>query len=462
MSLPIRSPPRRSTIAACLFWLASAMPFASDAQEVPDYLPVHNFSGGTPGAQFGRVIARDGEWLAIGAPDYDIGSGDGSGAVSVFRWAGGQWNSVGELSLAVLADLTPQSDARFGAALAVQDNWLLIGCPGCESPRPKAYLVELADPFPAQSVWYPLHPALISVADPELGIGAAVAMSDTTVAIGAPLARSSVAGAERGAVAIGRFNGKAVEWEEILFGPASPADTWFGYSLAMAFARTPGASFGLRSLLIGAPAHVNNGSISIAGRAWLYQRDSFASGEWALRTVFTNPTPGLADLMGYSVAIEHPTPEETAIVVLGAPGRGVGGRAFVHMRDPAEEMFALDDEIESGEAEGGDRFGIAVAVHRGRVLVGADRRHVDADADQGAAYLLERRLVPGDTEWQVQQRIEFVGSNNVNFGRSLEMSGGTIVVGAPAISGGLATAYVCDRIFTDGVETGSGQACALP
>jgi hypothetical protein len=452
----------RFAVATCLSWFALAMSFGTLAQEPPAYVPIHNFSGGTPGAQFGSVVARDGEWLAIGAPDYDLGGDTASGAVSVFRWAGGHWTSVGELSLAVLAGLTPQSDARFGAALAVQDGRLLIGCPGCASPRPKAYLVDLADPFPTQPAWYPLHPALISAADPELGIGAAVAMSDTTVAIGAPLARSSVGGVERGAVAIGRFNGQSVEWEEIVFGPESPADSWFGYSLAMAFARSPGASFGLRSVLIGAPSHVNGGSISIAGRAWLYQRDSFASGEWELQALFTNPAPGLADLMGYSVAIEHPSPEETAIVVLGAPGRGVGGRAFVHMRGPADGMFALDDEIGSGEAESGDRFGIAVAVHGGRVLVGADRRHVDADADQGAAYLLERRLVPGDTEWQVHQRIEFVGANNVNFGRGLEMSGGTIVVGAPAISGGLATAYVCDRIFTDGIEAGSGTACALP
>lgn len=445
-----------------LLCLIIATPFAALAQDPPAYLPIRNFSGGTPGAQFGSVIARDGEWLAIGAPDYDFGSDTASGAVSVFRWTGAQWNNVGEVSLAVLTDLTPQSDARFGAALAVRDGRLLIGCPGCESPRPKAYLVELADPFPSQLVWFPLHPALISAADPELGIGSAVAMSDTAVAIGAPLARSSVGGVERGAVALGRFNGQAVEWEEIVFGPESPADTWFGFSLAMTLARSPGASFGLRSVLVGAPAHVNAGSISIAGRAWLYQRDSFASGEWQLRALFTNPAPGLADLMGYSVAIEHPSPEETAIVVLGAPGRGVGGRAFVHMRGAQDEMFVLDDEIGSGEEQSGDRFGIAVAVHRGRVLVGADRRHVDADADQGAAYLLERRVVPGDTEWQVRQRIEFVGANNVNFGRSLEMSGGMIVVGAPAIGGGLATAYACDRIFADGIEAGSGAACALP
>ena len=445
-----------------LFCLVAALPFAAAAQEPPVYLPIHNFSGGTPGAQFGSVIARDGAWLAIGVPDYDQGTDVASGVVSVFRWTGAQWQSVRQLSLASLAGLAPQSGARFGAALALQGNRLLVGCPGCESPRPKACIIELADPLPAQPIWYALHPALISASDPELGIGAAVAMSGTTVAIGAPLARSSVGGVERGGVAIGRFVGTSVEWDDILFGSESPAGSWFGYSLAMAFAHTPPAVHGLRSLLVGAPAHVNTGSLSIAGRAWLYELPSFETGPWALRAMFDNPAAGLADLMGYSVAIEHASPEETAIVALGAPGRGGGGRVFVHMRGPGDEMFGLDDEIDSGESESGDRFGIAVAVHRGRVLAGADRREVDGYADQGAAYLLERRLVPGDTEWQVRQRIEFVGSNNVNFGRGVEMSGGMLVVGAPAISGGLATAYACDRIFGDGIEAGSGEACALP
>lgn len=420
---------------------------------------------GTPGANSGSSIAREGDWLAIGAPLHDDYEAMDAGIVAVYHWHDGRWNSLLSLTLRRLENgITEQHGAHFGAALAISGDRLLIGCPGCDSPRPKVYLVELANPLVLPPTWYPLHPALISEADADIGIGSAVAMSGSTVAVGAPLARASLEGEERGAVAIGHFDGAAVVWDDILFGPASPSGSRFGYALAMEVTAGDTPIAGIRSLLVGAPAHVNSGGFGLAGHAWLYQRSAWLPGTWAFEQAFANPNGGIADLMGASVALQRASVDDTGLVVLGAPGRGVGGRVFIHSRSPFDAAYTFEDEIEAEDAASGDRFGIAVGVDDGRVLAGADRRHVDNDPDQGAAYLFERRALPGDVDWLPLQRLEFPGATDVNLGRSLAMTRSMVVLGAPAGPGdhGVAVVYVCDRIFIDGIEAGSGEACALP
>lgn len=424
-----------------------------------------SIGSGPPESNSGSALARDDEWLAIGAPQYDDYDAVDAGNVAIYHWHDGRWNSLPSLTLRRLANgITEQAGARFGAALALSGNRLLIGCPGCDGSRPKAYLVELALPLELPPVWYPLHPALISAQDDELGIGSAVAISGSTVAVGAPLARSSVEGVERGAVAIGHFDGDAVVWDDILFGPQSPAGSRFGYSLAMDVTSADSPLAGIRSLLVGAPAHVNAGGFGLAGRAWLYQRAAFVPGAWNFEQVFANPANGLADALGASVALQRRSLDDTGLVVLGAPGRGIGGRVFVHSRSSFDSAYAFETELEAVDAASGDRFGIAVGVDGGRVLVGADRRHVDADPDQGAAYLFERLALPSEVEWIPLQRLEFPGSSNVNLGHSLAMTHSMAVLGAPSgpSERGSAVVYVCDRIFASGLEAGSGDACALP
>lgn len=420
---------------------------------------------GTPGANSGSSIARGGDWLAIGAPLHDDYEAIDAGIVAIYHWHDGRWNSLLSLTLRRLENgITEQHGAHFGAALAISGDRLLIGCPGCDSSRPKAYLVELANPLELPPTWYPLHPALISEADADIGIGSAVAMSGSTVAVAAPLARSSLAGVERGAVAIGHFDGEAVIWDDIVFGPETPAGSRFGSSLAMDVTAGDSPLAGIRSLLVGAPAHVNPGGFGLAGRAWLYQRSAWLPGPWSLEQSFANPNSGFADAMGISVALQRRSVDETGLIVLGAPGRGTGGRVFVHSRSPFDAAYAFEAEIEADDAASGDRFGIAVGVDDGRVLVGADRRHVDNDPDQGAAYLFERRALPADVDWLPLQRLEFPGATDVNLGHSLAMSRSMAVLGAPAgpEDHGIVVVYVCDRIFADGIEAGSGEACALP
>jgi len=86
-----------------------------------------DFVSGTPqpGARFGAATALDGDWLAIGAPDEDHGGITDAGAAYVFRRIGGQWAAVARLTAP-----SPAASDRFGAAIAWRVGGLVVGAPG--------------------------------------------------------------------------------------------------------------------------------------------------------------------------------------------------------------------------------------------------------------------------------------------------------------------------------------------
>lgn len=75
---------------------------------------------------FGRAIAVEGDWMAVGAP----GAGEGRGAVAVYRRDGDGWQEAATLR----ADDTA-AGAAFGQALAWHGTTLLVGAPGYDEGR---------------------------------------------------------------------------------------------------------------------------------------------------------------------------------------------------------------------------------------------------------------------------------------------------------------------------------------
>lgn len=460
-----------ATVARALVGAAfafSVMPVSAQDAPIYEYLSP-SLASAIAGSASGSSVSRDGEWLAVGMPGYVDGGQAASGLVAIYRWRDGAWNALQFLRLNVLAGESPQANARFGAAVSVSGNRVLIGCPGCSDGRSKAYLVDLQEPV-LPATFRKLYPAIISEADNQLGIGSAVALSGNIVAVGGPLGRSSVAGVERGAVATGRFDGTGVVWEDVLFGPESPAGSRFGQALAMIATSGSTPLSGTRALLVGAPAYVNAGGFGLAGRAYLYQRSNLGSG-WDFQQSFANTTPGLADAMGTSVAIDRDASSDTGFIVLGAPGRVVngtpGGGAFVYSSPAGASGYAFEALIQHPDAVANDRFGIAVGVDGDRIVVGADgRARTNTVQDEGRGYVFERRVLPADTDWPWRQDLRFPGLGNVNLGRALAMSRNMVVLGAPGTSsdnGGLAIVYACDLIFSDGfLDATSAQTCVLP
>lgn len=421
----------------------------------------------------GSSVAHDGEWLLIGSPDGDDDGMEASGRVLVYRWQEGRWVKKPHFALGAMGDgASAQANARFGSSVAISGSRAVVGCPGCMSPNPKVYLFELTEVPSVPPVWHPLYPPLISTPDPEFGIGAVVAISEDAVAVSAPNARSSAQGVERGAVAIGRidFDGSSVTWDEIKYGPADPAGSRFGHALAMISTSGSDAFNATRSLLVGAPAHVNSGEFGVAGRAYLFRHFSFSNTSWNLVREFANPNPGIADALGWSVAIEQPSVDVPGRIVLGAPGRNTDGRNGGGVRTYARSIgsgsdWIYNDEFTWADIESGDRFGAAVGVSGNRVLVGADRGTAGAYPDRGAAHLFERTYSTPGTAWEHIQALEcFSPGDAQRCGSSLAVSPEMAMLGHPDSgegAGGVAV-FVCDQIFADSLESDGSASCMLP
>ncbi|MCB0411810.1 MAG: FG-GAP repeat protein [Bdellovibrionales bacterium] len=73
---------------------------------------------------FGAAVAVQGDWIAVGSYQYTMGSTFGAGSVSLFAKSGGSWNFVQEIN-----SPSPKNFEQFGFALAFDGDRLVVGAP---------------------------------------------------------------------------------------------------------------------------------------------------------------------------------------------------------------------------------------------------------------------------------------------------------------------------------------------
>ena len=120
-----------------------------------------------------------------------------------------------------------------------------------------------------------------------------------------------------------------------------------------------------------------SGAITDAGRAYV-----FSAADGSLVATLNNPAPGANDNFGRAVAI-HGT-----VAIVGAPndtsgGVATAGAAYVFNA----QTGALLTTLENPDPEASDNFGVAVAIHGGKVVVGARWANVDGLDNVGVTYV---------------------------------------------------------------------------
>jgi len=179
--------------------------------------------------------------------------------------------------------------------------------------------------------------------------------------------------------------------------------------------------------VIGAP---NDSTVHFeAGAVYVYR--STSSGWVGPDTLYASvPPPVAEEHFGDSVAIYEDT------ILVGAPGEGGGGAAFVFEYDGM--LWNQAATLVASDSASGLAFGGAVALEGDRALIGAAGSVGGTSA--GAAYVFERsgsvwtetaKLTPSDGE-----AFDF-------FGGSLSVSGDLALIGSLTADGG--AAYVYDR-----------------
>ncbi len=326
---------------------------------------------------FGFDVAAYAGRIVVGAPNHDTpepgvgGSVVDQGAAYVYRRDGATW--VLEQKLAPPVATGPF--ARFGHAVAMQDDTVVVGLPDWNGGA--------ADVFIRSGQSWSTQARLLATT-PYTGpnaFGRSVAIDGVTVVVGAPTEdNGGISNSDSGAAYV--FVRAAQTWSQqarLVPMPSHPGQA-FGEAVAV---------YGNHALVGARDETVN--TLSSAGAAYDYTR---TAGIWSTGTRIVAPTPGLSFRFGNSVALFG------ARALIGSEWHdGVTGQqqgaAFV--LDDGGSGFAPTQTLIAPPATRGafNQFGADVALDNTRIAVGepgvdgssfnAGRAHVFSE-DAGAIF----------------------------------------------------------------------------
>src|SRR6266540_2968214 len=241
------------------------------------------------------------------------------------------------------------------------------------------------------------------------GFGFSVAISGETVVVGA-LFDDGAAGLQQGSAYVFARSGGVWTQQQKLLASDAAAGALFGISVAISG----------ETVVVGAPGDDAGGS------AYVFARNG---GVWSQQQKLRASDAAVADSFGASVAISGETVVVGAIGDDGAAGRDQGS-AYVFARSGG--VWTQQQKLEASDAAANDLFGLSVAISGGTVVVGAPFDAGAAGNSQGSAYVFAR----SGGVWSQQQKLEASDAAlGDQFGFSVAVSGGTVVVGAHDDSG---------------------------
>ena len=302
-----------------------------------------------------------------------------------------------------LLDPTPADNDFFGCAVTLAGNNLLVGARFDDTAADDAGAAYLLDPATGALVSTLLEPT--PAASDQFG--SAVAALGSDLLVGAPHFNSGAAHA--GAVFVFQGGGGVRTLTK-----STPAfDDLFGFALGAAG----------DTIVVGAP--FDSAGAPGAGAAYL-----FSAGTGALVHTLANPTPADYDLFGNAVAAAG------SIVVVGAPfddtTKPNAGSAYVFDAGTGTLLHTL----QAPHPREGDLFGSAVAASDTMVLVGAPYDDTVA-ANAGAAHLFD-----ASTGALLHTFLNPLANADGRFGSAVAIADGGVLIGAPFDDTGAADAGI--------------------
>ena len=290
---------------------------------------------------FGYSVAISGTTAVVSAP----GFAKNAGRAYIFARTATGWKQAAELkgSDTVAGDY-------FGDSLAISGATTFVGADGHAKSAGRAYVFTNV-----ATGWEQVAELKGSDTVAGDGFGYAVAISGTTVIVGAP---DHAKDAGRAYV----FTDATAGWKQAaeLKGSDTVANNGFGVSVAIS---------GMTAIA-GAP-----GFSKAAGRAYVFAK---TGGVWTQATELKGLDTVASDDFGYTVAISNAT------AVAGAPGFSkAAGRAYVFTNTATGWKQAV--KMKGSDTVAADYFGYSVAISGTTAIVGADGHAKSA----GRAYLFD-------------------------------------------------------------------------
>ena len=376
---------------------------------------------------FGRSVARDGAWLAVGAPGDDTGNSN-AGAVYLIKdgdsdgdWADATSNDVVEINTNT-AGITLAASDSFGVSVALDGGLLAVGARADDTggtDRGAVYLIDdggngWADILSSDVTEINEDTAGITLANSD-HFGTSVALDGEALAIGASSDDTCPAGGSNcGAVYLIHDGGD--DWASV----AAEDVTKVKHSSTLGITLGSGDQFGVSVALAGSILAVGAGNDDTGGtnRGAVYiLNDKNNDNDWAdtgENTVLSNSTDGITladhDIFGISVAFDRSG--AVPLLAVGAQGDDTGGsdRGAVYLITDggdawgsvaAADVVKFDSTTDGITLANSDSFGGSVALADGALTISADDDDTGGE-NRGAVYnfdaAFEAILATGDFE----------------------------------------------------------------
>jgi hypothetical protein len=369
---------------------------------------VRTLSDPAPVAQdlFGTSVDIQGEHIVVAAVEDKSGS-QAVGKVFVFdagtgALLGSLMNPTGEYGNA----------SYFGSSLDLHEGVAIVGANGDDFGETNAGRAHIFD-LPNRSLTETLFNATPPIED---RFAEAVAIEETTIAVGAPRDDSSVANSGT----VGVFDAVSGQRSYLLQPPTPQQDARFGSSVAV------------HNDLIaaGEPEFHASGNMAAAGRAHVFDA---TSGQHV--ATLNNPEPGLGDHFGQAIDIFNNR------VVVGAPdddGQQLrSGLAYVFDATTG----AVERTLEHPDASNDDRFGASVAIDDDYIAVGVPE---DDEGGSNAGAVVVYRASDGQLIRVITDPSPDAGDQ---FGRAIDLHDGLLAVGVEndeSLGTAIGAAYLFD------------------
>ncbi len=306
---------------------------------------------------------------------------------------GANFNSVQD----VLSYSKDRATEMFGYSIAMSGNYAVIGAPGYNNDRGRAYLYEFSG-----GAWNPV--AVLSPSDPLNGageFGKSVAMQGDTIIVSAPRSSSSYYSK------LYLFAKPAAGW----------VDTTESAQIALPSRKTDAVGISMSwvgdDLVTGV---LTTRTKSMDGMAYVLHRtaDTFS----VVDSIFP-PVPTAFANFGKAVAVEND------VMVIGEPGYNKPGRAYLYERSGG--VWALTDTLLASEESNYSDFGASIAISNGVIAVASP--YLPSNT-HGGVFVFEN----SGSAWVETAKLTFKGNNHNGglMGNSgLAFEGNHIVVGVP-------------------------------
>ncbi len=412
--------PERMTLRMVIYDADAVYPLAIDPLLTS---PVARLTATDGAAEdyFGQSVSVNQDTLVVGAPDADIGGRPNQGAAYVFtRNKNGRdaWGQVKKLTASDGA-----ANDRFGGSVSVSEDTVIIGAfqasVGGSGDQGAAY-VFYRNQGGADN-WGQVKKLLVLAGGAVESFGASVSISGDTLVIGAYQSGVSNHNSQGAAYVFERNQGGADNWGELkeLVSSDGQEFDYFGYAVSISG----------DTIVVGA-VQADVGGIAYRGAAYVFYRNQGGANNWGEFAKLFASDGAESDEFGSSVAISGDT------IVVGAPGDDIGsnndqGATYVFMRNQggADNWGQVKKLTTSGGAAS-DEFGRSVSICGDTVIVGSPEVDVGSNTDQGMAYVYMRNQGGTDAWGQVNRLTVADGGDYDRFGRSVSVSGDTLVVGA--------------------------------